>query len=240
MQDSIRIQSEESSSNDSFCLQVHLQSTQVEAKIPASQHLITNLPYKLKPHKKTQYLRARLDICVDINIMPVSKDPDCKKLASSGKLEIGTYTTDMIKVIESYTFLAVHPDSQSLKEVTFHATSHKGSVVLSCVTTLELSLIQPLCNLDFIPSSASLISNKADYPRKNKFQKKNPSKSSQGVCSSNGQSHSVSTSEEYNVNQCVIQEDKDKTSKQECTAYERTVNLLCVMTRTINVHICGQ
>ena len=72
MQDSICSQSEESSSNDSFCLQVQLQSTQIETKIPAPQYLNTNLVYKLKPHKKTQYLRARLDTCADIKIMSVS------------------------------------------------------------------------------------------------------------------------------------------------------------------------
>ena len=74
MQDSICGQSEDlSSSNDSFCLQLQLQSIQVETKIPAPQHLITNVAYKLKAnYKKTQYLRARLDTCVDVNILPVS------------------------------------------------------------------------------------------------------------------------------------------------------------------------
>ena len=97
-----------SSSKDSFCLQLKVQSTQVETKIPAPQHLITNLAYKLKPkHKKTQYLWAGLDTCTDINIIPVSvyklvcNDPDFKKLAPNSKLEIGTYTTDKIKVIGS-------------------------------------------------------------------------------------------------------------------------------------------
>ena len=73
MQDSICGQSKESSSDHSFCLQVQLQSTQVETKFPEPQYLITNLAYKLKSHhKKTQYLRARLDTWADINIMSVS------------------------------------------------------------------------------------------------------------------------------------------------------------------------
>ena len=141
MQDSICSQSEESSSKDSFYLQVQLQSTQVEMKMPAPQHLITNLAYKLNAHQKTQYLRSRLKTYTDVNIMPVSfyklvcKDPDCKRLAPSSKLEIGTYTTDKIKVIGSCTLLVVHPDTQCFKEVTFHVTSLQGSVVLSCVTT---------------------------------------------------------------------------------------------------------
>ena len=44
MQDSICGQSEDlSSSDDSFCLQLQLQSTQVETNIPAPRNLITNL-----------------------------------------------------------------------------------------------------------------------------------------------------------------------------------------------------
>ena len=177
-QDSMCGHSEESSSEDSFCLQLQLKSTQVETKIPAPQNLITNLAYKLKPnHKKNLYLRARLDTCADVNIMPVSiykmifKDTDCEKLAPSSKLEIGTYTTDTIKVIGSCTLLAVHPDTQCLKKVIFHVTSHEGNVVLSCVTTLELSLIQPHNNFDFISSSASLISSNGDHARMNRLQK---------------------------------------------------------------------
>ena len=147
LQDSICGQSEDlSSSEDSFYLQVKLQPTQAET--PAPQHLITKLAYKLQPHMKTKYLRVRLDTCADVNIMPNSfyklgfKDTDCKKLAPSNKLEIGTYPTDKIKVTGSCKLFAVHPDTQCLKELTFHVTSHEGSVVISCVTTPELSLIQ--------------------------------------------------------------------------------------------------
>ena len=100
----------------------------------------------------------------------ISKDTDYMKLASSSKLEIETYTTDKIKVIVSCTPPEVDPDTQCLQEVTFHVSSHEGSFVLSCVTTLELSLIPPCNNLDYIPSSASLILTNADYPSKNKFQ----------------------------------------------------------------------
>ena len=75
------------SSDESFCLQVKIESTQANSKIPIHHHLITNLAYRLKPHhKRNQYLRARLDTCGDVNIMPASvyklvfKDPDCKSL----------------------------------------------------------------------------------------------------------------------------------------------------------------
>ena len=94
-------------------------------------------------------------------------------------------------------------------------------MVISCVTTLELSLIQPHKNLDSVPSSGSLISSNADHPRKNKSLKnKQVSKPSQNVCSSKKQSHIVLPSHEYQVNQCVVYEDQDKTSKWQCTSHD--------------------
>ena len=71
--------------------------------------------------------------------------------------EIGTYADDKMTVIGSCEILAVHPDTQKLKEVTFQVTSHEGSVILSCTRTLELGFIQPHINLEnSIPSSVSL------------------------------------------------------------------------------------
>ena len=75
-----------SSSNESFCLQVKIQQTEAECKkTPTPSHLITNLAYRLKPHHtRNQYLRARLDTCTYVNIMPASvhklvfNDPDLK------------------------------------------------------------------------------------------------------------------------------------------------------------------
>ena len=61
------------SSNGSFCLQVKIQCTQANTKIPTPHHVITNLAYRLKPHhKKNQYLIVRLYSHANINIMPVS------------------------------------------------------------------------------------------------------------------------------------------------------------------------
>ena len=51
--------------------------------------------------------------------MPVSvyklvlQDPDCKKLASS-KCEIGTYTTNTVKLVGSCVFYLVHLDNKCL------------------------------------------------------------------------------------------------------------------------------
>ena len=73
-EDAIFGHSEENSSNDSFCLKLKVQQVQASIKkIHAPPHLITNLAYRLKQHyTRKQYLRARLDTCVEINIMPAS------------------------------------------------------------------------------------------------------------------------------------------------------------------------
>ena len=72
------------SSDESFCLQMKLQAKQADTNVPAPQHLITNLEVKVKPHRtKAKFLCARLDTCADVYIMPCSvykllfKDPDC-------------------------------------------------------------------------------------------------------------------------------------------------------------------
>ena len=97
------------------------------------KHLITNLAYKVKPHhKRNQYLRARLHSSTDVNIMPASVymlvfcDPHLKKLAS-GRLEIGTYTTNTVKFLGSCTFYLVHPDTKCLQQVTFYFANTNGS-----------------------------------------------------------------------------------------------------------------
>ena len=62
-----------SSSDDSFSLQMLVKSNQAETKLPALQHLGTNLAYMLNPQKKkTKYLRARIDTCAEANILPLS------------------------------------------------------------------------------------------------------------------------------------------------------------------------
>ena len=75
--------------NESFCLQLRIQCTQAGVKqILTPAHLIANLAYCLKSHHhRNLYLRARLDTCADVNIMPASvyrlmfHNPEMKKLA---------------------------------------------------------------------------------------------------------------------------------------------------------------
>ena len=69
----------------------------------------------------------------------VFQDPDCKKLVPS-KLEIGTYTTNTVKLVVSCMFNLVHPDTKCVQEVTFYVASNNGSVLLSYLTMLALGL----------------------------------------------------------------------------------------------------
>ena len=153
-----------SSCQESFCLQVRIMPS----------HLITNLAHKLKPHQtRNQYLRARLDTCTDVNIMPASvyklvfNYPELKKLGPN-TLGIGTYTTDTVKIVGSCLFYFIHPDAKKLQEVNFYAAQNDDSVLLSCTTTLVLGLIQPCTRLDYLPPRASLITSSVNHPKKTK------------------------------------------------------------------------
>ena len=151
-----------------------IQWTQANTKLPTPHHLNTNLAYRLKPHhKRNQYLGARLDTYADVNIMSASvyklvfQDPDYKKLAPS-KFEIGTYTANTVKLVASCVYYLVNPDTKCLQEVTFYVASNNCSVLLSCVTTLALGLIQPCTRLTYLPLRASLITSSAEHPEKTK------------------------------------------------------------------------
>ena len=73
------------------------------------------------------------DTCADVNLMPASmyqlvfNDAKMQKLAPS-KLQVGTYTTDTVKIVGSCTFYLVHPDTKKLIEVTFYVAMNDGSV----------------------------------------------------------------------------------------------------------------
>ena len=166
---------EDSTSEDSFCLQVKIKCTlDKKQEVPKRKHLITNLIYRLKPHHtRNLYLRARLDTCTDVNLMPASvyklvfNDSKMQKLAPSN-LQVGTYTTDTVKIVGSCKFYLVHLDTKKLMEVTFYVAMNAGSVLLSCKTTLLLGLIQPRSRLDYLPPRAGLITSSADHPKRTK------------------------------------------------------------------------
>ena len=68
-------QSDSEGSDNSFCLQLQIKHVQSQNKVDKKPTcLITNLPYRLKMHEnRNLYLRARLDTCANINIMPTSE-----------------------------------------------------------------------------------------------------------------------------------------------------------------------
>ena len=166
---------DDSTSENSFCLQIKIKWKQAkEHRVPKATHFITNLAYRLEPHQhRNLYLRARLVTCANVNLMPASmyqlvfKDPDMQKLTPSN-LQVGTYTTDSVKIVGSCKFYLVHLDTKKLLETTFYVAMNDGSVLLSCKTTLLLGLIQPRSRLDYLQWRASLIISSADHPKKTK------------------------------------------------------------------------
>ena len=97
----------------------------------------------------------------------VFNDPELKKLAHSD-LEIGTYTTETVKIVGSCLFYLVHLDTKKLQEVTFYVAKNDGSVLLSCTTILVLGLIQPHTRFDYLPPRGSFITSSLDHPKRTK------------------------------------------------------------------------
>ena len=140
---------------------------------------MANLVYHLQlHHKRNQYLWARLDTCADVNLMPMVvyclmfKDPGLRKLTPSS-MEVETYTNDVVKIIGTCQFYLVHPEGKQLMKVIFFITKENGSVLISCRTTMELGLIKPHVQLDYLPPRASLLTSTSDQPIRTKPQKPN-------------------------------------------------------------------
>ena len=55
----------------------------------------------------------------------VFNDAKMQTLAPS-KLQVGTYTTDTVKIVGSSTFYLVHPDTKKLIQVTFYVAMNDG------------------------------------------------------------------------------------------------------------------
>ena len=58
-------------------------------------------------------------------------------LAPSNKDGISTYTAEEINVLGSCDLFVVHPDTKSLKKITFQVVNYEGSVIVSCETSPE-------------------------------------------------------------------------------------------------------
>ena len=168
--------SDGSSTEDSFCLQVKIQRPNKKTHLSSNTtHLIKNIAYKLKPHhNRNRYLRVQIDTHAEVNLMPVSvykliyQDNDLCKL-SPCNLKIYTYTADTINIIGTTVIYLIHPDSKQPTEMTFHIASSKGSVLLSCNTSLQLGLIHHRPRLNYLPPRASLITSKEDHPKSAKM-----------------------------------------------------------------------
>ena len=134
-----------------------------DLQVPKPVYLMANLVYCLKMHhSQNQYLRARLDTCTDVNLMPVAvyqlmfKVPNLQKLTPS-TLEIETYMNNVVKIIGSCQFYLLHPENKKLIQVIFFVAKENGSVLLSCRTTMALGLIKLHAQLDYLPPRVSLL-----------------------------------------------------------------------------------
>ena len=118
----------------------------------------------------------------------------------------------------------LHPDTKCLQEVTFQVTSHEGSLIISCATSLELGLIQPHRDLNVVPDNGSLIYSKADLLVKQKYKKSAAVyKLSNSVNSSEMQPPPESRVQETEVIQYVNKEVQTKSKQQQCQAPVPTV-----------------
>ena len=148
-------------------------------EVPKPVYLMANLAYHLEEHhKRNQYLRARLDMCADVNLMPKAvyslmvRDPGLRNLTPSN-MEIETYRNEVVKIIGTCYFYLVHSESKQLIKVLFFVAKENGSVLLSCRTTMELGLIRPHAQIDYLPPRASLLTSTCDQPSKTKTHKPN-------------------------------------------------------------------
>ena len=91
-------------------------------------------------------------------------------LVPNSKDGISTYTTEKINVLRSCELFVVHPDTRCLKEVPFQVVNHDGSVIVSCMTSHDLGLIQPHSMLnESIPDCGRLIFGNVDHLNKYKY-----------------------------------------------------------------------
>ena len=87
---------------------MQVKSAKENTNMNKPQHLVTNIKYKLKPHRRrTKFLRAKIDTCSNANLIPISvykliyKDEGCTKLEPSNKAAMKTYTTEKIRIVGS-------------------------------------------------------------------------------------------------------------------------------------------
>ena len=169
-----------SESEDSFCLQMQIKKPQADKESCKTQHLVTNLQYKVKPYgMKTKFLRAKIDTCSNASVMAANmykilyNDPDCTKLLPSKMNGIKAYTKQKIPVIGSCELFVLHQDDKCFHKVKFQVVSVEGSVLISCATSINLNLIQIHNQLDTkIPHCARFVYSCADALYKHQHKEK--------------------------------------------------------------------
>ena len=83
------------------------------------------------------------------------------------------YTNEVVKIIGTCSFYLLHLESKQLIKVLFLVAKENGSVLLSCRTTMELGLIRPHAQIDYLPPRASLLTRTCDQPSKTRTHKPN-------------------------------------------------------------------
>ena len=259
-------QEDTSASEDWFYLQMQIKSMQAEEKYCEPQHLVTNLQYKLKPNRKrTKLLRAKIDTCSNINMMPVSvykllyKDPDCTKIAPSKKNGIYTYTNEKIPVIGSCELFVLHPDTKCFEKVSFQVVNIEGSVIVSYATSINFNLIKIHSELDTsVPDCTRLFYSCAHDPDKHQYRKHQadrncqtkmwPEKPSmknmnmQSVTNSKNNKWSIPIRKQENDKNCQFRCVNERVQTDQCVMTQ-SVNIQwkqCVLTKTVKKPICSQ
>ena len=208
-----------------------MESNQAETRCEAPKHLVTNLEYVLEPHKKkTKFLRAGIDTCTNVNILPISvykvsyKDPDCVKLLPSSKNGISMDTTEKMQELGYCDLFIVHQDTKCVKKITFQVVNHEGSAIISCATSLELGLIQLHSVINqSVPDCGTLLFSSADHPNKYKNENFNSSSSvSNNASPIEVQSTLVPDVTATEVNQCETQMGQDKNKLMQCPSQANT------------------
>ena len=214
------------SEEEPFCMQMKVQDEKDNASVLVIKHLVTNLEFKVKPYKrKTKFLRARVDKCADVNLMPVSiykklfKDEDCTQITPS-KLQLATYTNMKVRIIGSCKPYIMYPDTRCLEETKFYVAAHEGSTLISCATSLALSLIKPHKQLDHPPpkgnrsviySSVDKMKKKDESQLKVQQTKLQTSKEAPIVCSRDGK---LKSNKEQFKNGCSKGEQSQNENKE--------------------------
>ena len=157
----------EEQNEQSFLNTWEINNIQSQPQVRPPKRLFANLPLvKQHHHSRRTYLRTRLDLAADVNLMPVSayvKLTGDENLANLGPVRCNmvTYTKTAIKNLGSATVFVKYP-GQPVTKLVFNVTDQEGSTLICCEDLLALGLVIPKSGLEEIPSDAHLVSSSSD------------------------------------------------------------------------------